>query len=51
MPTRLEQGMGDCIQTEVLTDVDFLKTTNVYPLNGEQVYKVGENLYREFFAK
>lgn len=43
MPAGLERGMGDCIQTEVLNNMDFFKDKkDVFPLNGEQVYKVGE---------
>lgn len=42
MPGGLEQGMGDCIQTDVLNNVKFLENSEVYSLNnGDQVYKVG----------
>lgn len=42
MPAVLEQGMGDCVQTEVLNNVDILKKGSLFPLNGEQVYNVSE---------
>lgn len=42
MPANLERGMGDCVQTEMLNKVDILKTGEIFPVNDEQVYKVGE---------
>lgn len=42
MPAVLEQGMGDCVKTEVLNNVDILNKGGLFPLNGEQVYNVSE---------
>lgn len=48
MPSGLEQGMGDCVQTEVLNNVDIFKKGGLFPLNGEQVYNVSETFTANF---
>lgn len=44
MSSGLNQGMEDCVQTEMLNGVDFLKKPNVFPLLGheDEPLKVGE---------
>lgn len=49
MPATLERGMGDCVQNDMLNNVNFLnKKRNILGLNGGQVYEVGEIFIANF---
>lgn len=45
MPSSFEQVKSDCVQTEVLPNVEILRKRNILPVSDEQIYKVGEILY------
>lgn len=40
MPGGFDQGMGDCVQREMVNNVEFFKNSDYCTLNGEHVNKV-----------